>query len=202
MTPSLCYLSMLYVSLITYVKIQANEYMTDQSTSKWCRLSRDSFAVGALARLNNNFKFLHPAAKEVAESFGLIPANHNPFMNNIAQLVECVHVVKESIGLIDELLDSELKESRQEVKAKSGIGVAAVEVPRGILYHSYEFDDNGKIVKCDCVIPTGQNHANIQHDLEGIAEEYAAQGKTDRELELLAAMLVRAYDPCISCSVH
>ncbi len=183
-------------------KKMTNEYMTDQSTSKWCRLSRDSFAVGALARLNNNFEFLHPAAKEVAGNFGLIPVNHNPFMNNIAQLIECVHVAKESIGLIDELLDSELKESRQEVKARSGIGVAAVEVPRGILYHSYEFDDDGKIVKCDCVIPTGQNHANIQHDLEGIAQEYAAQGKTDRELELLAAMLVRAYDPCISCSVH
>jgi coenzyme F420-reducing hydrogenase alpha subunit len=183
-------------------KKMTNEYVTEQSTSKWCRLSRDSFAVGALARLNNNFEFLHPSAKEVARSFDLIPVNHNPFMNNIAQLVECVHVVQDSIRLIDELLDSELKESRQEVKPKSGIGVGAVEVPRGILYHSYEFDDNGNIVKCDCVIPTGQNHANIQHDLECLAREYAARGKNDRELELLAAMLVRAYDPCISCSVH
>ena len=183
-------------------KKMTNEYMTEQSTSKWCRLSRDSFAVGALARLNNNFEFLHPTAKEVSESFGLTPVNHNPFMNNIAQLVECVHVVKESIGLIDELLDSDMKEPRQEVKPKSGVGVAAVEVPRGILYHCYEFNDNGNIVKSDCVIPTGQNHANIQLDLEGIAEEYAAKGKNDRELELLAAMLVRAYDPCISCSVH
>ncbi len=183
-------------------KKMTNEYMPEQSTSKWCRLSRDSFAVGALARLNNNFEFLHPTAKEVAGSFDLIPVNHNPFMNNIAQLVECVHVVKDSIRLIDELLDSELKELRQEVKPVSGVGVGAVEVPRGILYHSYEFDDNGRIVKCDCVIPTGQNHANIQHDLESIAKEYAARGKEDTELELLAAMLVRAYDPCISCSVH
>ena len=183
-------------------KKMTNEYMTEQSTSKWCRLSRESFAVGALARLNNNFEFLHPAAKEVAGSFSLMPVNHNPFMNNIAQLVECVHVVKESSRLIDELLDSKLKESRQKVNTRSGIGVAAVEVPRGILYHSYEFDDDGKIVKSDCVIPTGQNHANIQLDLEGIAKEYAARGKTDTELELLAAMLVRAYDPCISCSVH
>ncbi len=183
-------------------KKMTNEYMTEQSTSKWCRLSRESFAVGALARLNNNFEFLHPAAREVAGSFGLTPVNHNPFMNNIAQLVECVHVVKESTRLIDELLDSELKDSRQKVIARSGIGVAAVEVPIGILYHSYEFDDDGRIVKSDCVIPTGQNHANIQLDLEGIAKEYAARGKTDMELELLAAMLVRAYDPCISCSVH
>jgi coenzyme F420-reducing hydrogenase alpha subunit len=27
-------------------------------------------------------------------------------------------------------------------------------------------------------------------------------GKDDKEIELLASMLVRAYDPCISCSVH
>ena len=179
-----------------------NEYTVKQSTAKWCRLSRNSYAVGALARLNNNFQFLHPAAKDVAHRFNLSPLNYNPFMNNIAQLAECVHVVMDSIKLIDELLDSKLKEFRHEVKPKSGVGVGAVEVPRGILYHSYEFDNKGKIVKCDCVIPTGQNHANIQHDLEALAQAYAIRGKTDKEIELLASMLVRAYDPCISCSVH
>lgn len=179
-----------------------NEYIVPQSTAKWCRLSRESFAVGALARVNNNFEFLHPAAKDIAGRFGLVPVNHNPFMNNIAQLVECVHVAMDSIRLIDELLSSAFKEPRQEVKPRRGKGVGAVEVPRGILYHCYEFDDKGKIVRCDCVIPTGQNHANIQHDLEALSEELAEKGKEDKEIELLASMLVRAYDPCISCSVH
>lgn len=179
-----------------------NEYIVEQSTSKWSKLSRKSFAVGALARLNNNFEFLHPMAKEVSLRFGLKPINHNPYMNNIAQLVESVHVVAESISMIDELLDSEFSEPRQPAVAKAGVGVGAVEVPRGILYHSYEFDDTGHILKCDCVIPTSQNHANIQHDLEELALQYATQGKKDRDIEMLAQMLVRAYDPCISCSVH
>ncbi|MBI5676714.1 MAG: Ni/Fe hydrogenase subunit alpha [Nitrospirae bacterium] len=179
-----------------------NEYIVPQSTAKWCRLSRESFAVGALARVNNNFEFLHPAAKDIAGRFGLVPVNHNPFMNNIAQLVESVHVVMDSIRLIDELLSSTFKEPRQEVKPRSGKGVGAVEVPRGILYHCYEFDDKGKILRSDCVIPTGQNHANIQHDLEALAEELAEKGKENKEIELMASMLVRAYDPCISCSVH
>jgi len=183
-------------------KTMTNEYTVEQSTSKWSRLSRDTFAVGALARLNNNFKFLHPSAKEIALSFGLEPINHNPYMNNIAQLVECVHVVMESIALIDELTGSVWQEARQEVVPKSGIGVGAVEVPRGILYHSYEFDDVGRITDCDCVIPTSQNHANIQHDLKDLAVSYAAQGRQDEDIELLAQMLVRSYDPCISCSVH
>ena len=183
-------------------RAMTNEYMPERSTSKWSRLSRKSFAVGALARLNNNFAFLHPAAKELSESFGLTPVNHNPYMNNIAQLVECVHVVRDSIDLIEDLLAMDWQEPRQKVVPKEGTGVGAVEVPRGILYHCYEFDGDGRIVRSDCVIPTSQNHANIQHDLTALAEQYAKEGKKDRDIELLAQMLVRSYDPCISCSVH
>jgi len=183
-------------------RAMTNEYLVDQSTSKWSRLSRKSFAVGALARVNNNFDFLHPASKEIAASFGLKPVNHNPYMNNIAQLVESVHVVMESIGMIDELLGTGWQEPRQTVVPRSGLGVGAVEVPRGILYHSYEFDKEGRITRCDCVIPTSQNHANIQHDLQELAKQYTEKGTQDRDIELLAQMLVRSYDPCISCSVH
>ncbi|NTW66644.1 MAG: Ni/Fe hydrogenase subunit alpha [Nitrospirae bacterium] len=183
-------------------RLMTNEYMVSTSTSKWSKLSRASLAVGALARLNNNFEFLHPAAKEISQGFGLRPVNHNPFMNNIAQLVECVHVAMESIELIDGMIDSDWKEPRQQVVPKEGVGVGAVEVPRGILYHCYEFDKEGRIVRSDCVIPTSQNHANIQHDLTALAEKYAEEGKKDRDIELLAQMLVRSYDPCISCSVH
>ncbi|NTW57690.1 MAG: Ni/Fe hydrogenase subunit alpha, partial [Nitrospirae bacterium] len=183
-------------------RLMTNEYMVSTSTSKWSKLSRASLAVGALARLNNNFEFLHPAAKEISQGFGLRPVNHNPFMNNIAQLVECVHVAMESIELIDEMLETDWQEPRQKVVPKEGVGVGAVEVPRGILYHCYEFDKEGRIVRSDCVIPTSQNHANIQHDLTALAEQYAEEGKKDRDIELLAQMLVRSYDPCISCSVH
>ncbi len=179
-----------------------NEYCVEQSTSKWSKLSREALAVGALARFNNNFDFLHTKAKEVAHVFRLNPVNHNPYMCNIAQLVEVAHVVWESIELIAELVDQKQEEPRQPVTPCAGTGVAAVEVPRGILYHSYTFDDSGKITKCDCVIPTSQNHANIHMDIEALAAKCAGEGKSDEEIELLASMLVRAYDPCISCSVH
>ncbi|MBI5641146.1 MAG: Ni/Fe hydrogenase subunit alpha [Nitrospirae bacterium] len=179
-----------------------NEYIVEHSTSKWSRLSRESFAVGALARVNNNFDYLLPEAKEVCLSLGLKPVIHNPYMNTVAQLVECIHVVKESINMIDELLNSPWTEPKQPVIAKGGAGVGAVEVPRGILYHNYEFDEAGHITRCDCVIPTSQNHGNIQYDLQELARKYAAEGMQDRDIELLAEMLVRSYDPCISCSVH
>lgn len=179
-----------------------NEYCVARSTSKWAKLSRQSMAVGALARINNNFAFLHPLARETADKLGLMPVSHNPFFNNTAQLVECVHVVLDSIRLIDELLGSQWEECRQPVTPCPGIGVGAVEVPRGILYHCLEFGDDGRIVKADCVIPTSQNNANIHYDIVELARQCAADGTPDKDIELLAEMLVRAYDPCISCSVH
>ncbi len=183
-------------------RLMTNEYLVLQSTSKWSKLSRDSFAVGALARVNNNFRLLRPEARELAREFGLVPVCHNPYLNNIAQLVECLHVTGDAIRLLDELLGSAWEQPRLEVTPQAGRGVGAVEVPRGILYHAYEFDEVGRIVSCDCVIPTSQNHANIQHDLTALARQSARQGLGDREIERLAEMLVRAYDPCISCSVH
>jgi coenzyme F420-reducing hydrogenase alpha subunit len=80
--------------------------------------------------------------------------------------------------------------------------VAAIEVPRGILYHHLSYDGEGRISRANCIIPTTQNNANIERDLEALVREYATEGVTDERLELLASMLVRAYDPCISCSVH
>ncbi|MBN1589032.1 MAG: Ni/Fe hydrogenase subunit alpha [Pirellulales bacterium] len=179
-----------------------NEYVDKNNTSKWAKLSRESLAVGALARLNNNYDFLNDQAKAVAVELGLAPVCHAPLMNNVAQLVECVHVVYDSIRLIDELVDSGNAETMAPVKPKAGRGVGAVEVPRGILYHDYEYGDDGRVVRANCVIPTTQNNANIHYDMHALAEQFACEGMTDERLELLCSMLVRAYDPCISCSVH
>jgi sulfhydrogenase subunit alpha len=140
---------------------------------------------------------------KVAEDLGLSPVCHNPFMNNVAQLVECVHATLESARLLDELVAAGPSETMVPVTPRAGQGVGAVEVPRGILYHHYEYGKDGRIRRANCVIPTTQNNANIHHDMPALVKQYAAEpGMTDEKLELLCSMLVRAYDPCISCSVH
>ena len=179
-----------------------NEYKEDFSTSKFAKLSRKSFAVGALARFNNNHEFLHQEARNTADAFKLKPTNHNPFMNNAAQLVECHHIMLESLEMLDSLLDNgkEIVCARYEIRAGEGMG--AVEVPRGILYHHYTIDKKGIITKADCIIPTTQNNANIHFDLHDLVEQQLALKRNDAEITRLCEMLVRAYDPCISCSVH
>ena len=181
-----------------------NEYIVPISTAKRAKHARESYMVGALARLNINFDRLSPLAKKTAGMFGLKPVCHNPFMNSIAQLVEVVHSVEDSIRLIDELeaagLQSQPDYHQPEITVKAGHGVGAVEVPRGILFHDYTYNQKGVCTKANCVIPTNQNHGNIELDLKALLPQVL--DKTEKEIELSLEMLVRAYDPCISCSTH
>ncbi len=177
-----------------------NEFVVSQSTAKYGKFNRESFMVGALARYNNNYKQLPALSASVAGMLGLDGINYNPFMNNIAQVVECVFAVERSIEIIDNLLDTELKTEKKETNIKAGRGVGAVEVPRGILFHEYEYDENGICTSANCVIPTNLNHNNIQLDFEKYVKENLAIG--EKEMGFNLEMMVRAYDPCISCSTH
>ena len=177
-----------------------NEYLVPQSTAKFARHNRDSYMVGALARLNLNYDQLTPKAKQVAELFDLKPVNFNPFMNNVAQIVECMHCLEDASRLIDTILDRGLKDEKPAVTPKAGRGSASVEVPRGILFHEYEYNMDGECVWANVVIPTNQNHANIQKDFEAMVPQIKEE--PNEKIELMLEMLVRAYDPCISCSTH
>jgi sulfhydrogenase subunit alpha len=178
-----------------------NEYVVPQSTAKYAKHVRDSYMVGALARYNLNSAQLHKEAKEVASLFGLKAMNYNPFMNTIAQLVEFSHNIQDSIYLIEALSDQGIKQEKPiKPQGKSGRGVGIVEVPRGILVHEYHLNSKGYCTKANCIIPTNQNHANIQLDMEKLVSEIL--DKEEKEIELTLEMLVRAYDPCISCSTH
>lgn len=177
-----------------------NEYVSPQSTAKWCKWHRDAYAVGALARFNLNAGSLLPLAKEVAKSFGLEKGCCNPYMNNVAQVVECAQVLEHALQLIDELLTAGLKDEKVIVEPKAGEGAGSVEAPRGILFHRYAFDEKGLCESANICIPTGQNHANIQKDFEALVPQVI--DREQDEIRLMLEMLVRAYDPCISCSTH
>jgi coenzyme F420-reducing hydrogenase alpha subunit len=177
------------------------EQVVSHSTAKHARWNGESYFVGALARVNNNWRQLHPAAQQAMNTLGLKPPCHNTFMNTVAQVVEMVHCVDDSILLIDQVLALPLQEEWEpEVAARAGQGVGAAEAPRGLLIHDYTYDERGRCTRANCVIPTNQNLANLDADLRAFLAQLAS--KPEREIELGLEMLVRAYDPCISCSVH
>lgn len=154
-----------------------------------------------MARFNNSHKLLKPKAQEVAKKLGLIAPCHNPYMITVAQMVEVVHCIEDAIDLMDILLERGIKDEKpNQNPTRFGRGIASTEVPRGILFHDYTYNRKGQIEKANCVIPTGQNLANIDDDMKKLVPEILDEPK--EEITKKLEMLVRAYDPCISCSVH
>jgi coenzyme F420-reducing hydrogenase alpha subunit len=183
-----------------YKKV-TNERCVEHSSAKHTAHKRESYMVGALARFNVNYKQLHPKAKEAADALGMKPICTNPYYNTAAQVVEIVHSVEEAIKVCDELIARGIQqETPYQFAGKGGAGVGSCEVPRGILFHNYEIGDDGNVVNANCIIPTGQNLANIEADMRALVPQIIDQG--EQKVTLAMEMLVRAYDPCISCSVH
>ena len=87
-------------------------------------------------------------------------------------------------------------------QVKAGFGVGFTEAPRGALFHELELDDEGRVVRASIITPTAQNVANLEADMRILAEKLVADGADADEVQLEIEKLVRAYDPCLSCSVH
>lgn len=192
-------------------KNKVKEEVVLHSTAKHARGPFKPYMVGALSRFNHNADQLMPAAKAAAKKLGLVAPSYNPYFISAAQVVESVHNIERMIYLIEELLRRGLKDEtveRQTIagwsaglpRVKKSWGVGAVEVPRGVLFHEYRIDDDGLLTGANCIIPTGQNLANIEDDMRALVPTILDKPK--EEITLRLEMLVRAYDPCISCSVH
>lgn len=191
-------------------KNKVKEEVVLHSTAKHARGPFKPYMVGALARFNINSEKLLPQAKKAAEQLGLKAPCYNPYLISLAQVVESVHNIENMILLFGKLLEKGINEEEIYSQALAGWstklpefqkcwGVGAVEVPRGILFHEYRINANS-VVWANCVIPTAQNLANIEEDMRELVPKILDKPK--EEITKLLEMLVRAYDPCISCSVH
>ncbi len=153
--------------------------------------------VGALSRLNIKIDMLHPEARKAADIAGFITLGQNPFFNVIAQAIEVVHCIWKCIEILSVL---SRKDFLMPVRPGKGSGAAMTEAPRGLLYHEYEVNRLGVIEKANIVTPTVYNFLSLEENLKKLVNENI--DKPIEELSLLCEMLVRAYDPCFSCSVH
>jgi len=182
-------------------ELNIKEEVLDYSSAKHATHNKESFMVGALSRINLQPEKLNPKAKKAVHSFKKIkfPSN-NPFHINLTQAVEMVHFMEEAVQCLDSLINGHELILKVPYKVKASSDAGAIEAPRGTLYHYYEIDDKGIIVNCDIITPTVQNLENIEKDAEYILKN--TKSLPENERYHLLEMLVRAYDPCITCSVH
>jgi len=160
-----------------------------------------SYMIGAIARVNINHSKLNPYAQNYLESLNWKFPDFNPFHNILAQMVEIIHSIEESAKLLKEFLNSDLNEVvTKPYKVREGVGVAAVEAPRGTLYYHVEVDAKGYIKNVNIITPTAQFLANLEDDIMEYIPGILDLKNKDRERKLRA--FIRAYDPCISCAVH
>ncbi|HUI86454.1 MAG TPA: Ni/Fe hydrogenase subunit alpha [Nitrososphaerales archaeon] len=157
-----------------------------------------SYMVGPLARVNLNFTQLNPAARSAAEEVGFRPPVTDPFQSVVARAVELVHAIEEIKA--EALEYSEPVRPWVSYEHKTGRAFGVSEAPRGILYHRYDLDRDGRILRAKIVPPTAQNLVRVEDDVRQLAPQILAAPPD--EARRLGEMAVRNYDPCISCSTH
>ncbi len=162
--------------------------------------SGEPYLVGPLARFNMGYKYLSGEVKDLIESYGWRP----PLLNIHQSIIARVAELYESFLKVKEFLMSykEISQIINETEVPAGKYVAALEAPRGILYHEYEVTEEesvARVVKADIITPTAQNLAMME---KLILDEVSEKNLNVDKAVNVAKKIVRSFDPCISCSVH
>lgn len=163
-----------------------------------CQSTGQPYLLGPLSRVNLNLDQLLPAARRVADEVGIAWPCKNPFKSIVARGLELIQAYEEALGILKNYRSGGL--ARLPYTHRAGTGCWATEAPRGLLYHRYNFDDEGRITEARIVPPTSQNQGQIEADLRGYLP-HVRQGD-DSQIGTACERLVRSYDPCISCSTH
>jgi sulfhydrogenase subunit alpha len=176
------------------------EEQVPHSTALHARLaSHDGpYLTGPLARYTLNSGWLSPLAAEAARAAGLGAECRNPFRSIVVRAVEMVCAIEEALAIIAAYQPP--ARPFMPVTARAGIGYGVSEAPRGVLYHRYEFDDEGTVRSARIVPPTSQNQGAIEADLRGFVQ--ARVELDDEQLTAQCEQAIRNYDPCISCATH
>ena len=161
------------------------------------------YRVGPLARLNVADRCGTPDAdtelEEYRERLGRIV--QSGFHYHYARLIEAMYALERMQALLDDpaILGT-------MVRAHAGVnnleGTGIIEAPRGTLIHNYKVDDNGAMTWVNLIVATGHNNLAIGRGVLQVARHFVDGNRIQEGALNRVSALVRAYDPCLSCSTH
>jgi len=175
------------------------EHQSPHSTALHSTLEGQLYLVGPLARLNLNYHQLPKSVRESMDGCGITFPSHNMFHSIVARAIELHFVVYEAIRLLETYRVPE--QPYVPLQPREGTAFGCTEAPRGILWHSYDVDDQGIVRYARIVPPTSQNQGRIEEDIR-LSLEQLGLDSPDEALRLRAEQVIRNYDPCISCATH
>ncbi len=161
------------------------------------------YRVGPLARLNVADRCGTPGAdielEEYRQRFGRIV--QSGFHYHYARLIEATYALERMQELLDDpaILGTKVR-ARAGVNSSEGIGI--IEAPRGTLIHHYKVDDDGAITWANLIVATGHNNLAIGRGVLQVARRFVDGNKIQEGALNRVSALVRAFDPCLSCSTH
>jgi F420-non-reducing hydrogenase large subunit len=173
-----------------------------------------NYRVGPLARLNVVDAV---TTEKASELFGEYRDNHgiaqNPLLYHYARLIELMYAAERSVQLLEDeaIIGTDIRQGLKEPlmtieeARESGItrrGVGMIEASRGILIHDYETDGAGMITRANLIVATGQNNLSMDIGVRETAKKMIQGEEVSEGLKNKLEMIIRAYDPCLSCATH
>ena len=162
------------------------------------------YRVAPLSRINVADKMPDAAPqaqdyfKEFKDTFGYA---QQTLLFHWARLIELVAATELAADALEEDLSG--TKFPEPLERRAGEGVGIVEAPRGTLVHHYACDDNGQITKANIVVATIQNNPAMEMGIQKVAKDYIKPGvEVDDSIFNLMEMVIRSYDPCLSCATH
>lgn len=169
------------------------------STALYSSYRGQPYLVGPLARLNLNRDRLPAPLRALLADIGFALPSRNMFHSLLARAAEIWLALDEAARL---LADYRIPDSPwTPAVPRAGVAIACTEAPRGLLWHRYEMDADGRVVSARIVPPTSQNQARIEADLRLSLHAFGIE-RPDDALRLHCEKIIRNYDPCISCATH
>ncbi|HBY58268.1 MAG TPA: Ni/Fe hydrogenase subunit alpha [Solibacterales bacterium] len=161
------------------------------------------YRVGPLARMNVIDQVpTEEAAEELATYRSLLGrVVASGFHYHYARLIEALYAVERMEQLLNDpaILDRHVR-ARAAVNDLEGVG--CIEAPRGILIHHYKVDEKGAIKWANLIVATGHNSAAMDRAVDSVARRFVDGFEVKEGMLNRVSAVVRAYDPCLSCSTH
>jgi NAD-reducing hydrogenase large subunit len=161
------------------------------------------YRVGALARINISEACGTPLADQEKAEFSAIQRTTvlSSFYYHYARLIEILYCIERlELLLHDEEILSKHVRAHAQPNRLEGIGV--VEAPRGTLIHHYKIDEEGLVRWANLIVSTVHNNMAMNRGVLQVARHYVGGTKISEGMLNRVEAVIRAFDPCLSCSTH